>query len=676
MIDSLSFRSSYIDCYYNAVGLSAAFVRGRCHSAAVSYLTCAPPKLSHLHVLHTYIYISPTLIRRFAIALLGTLLSSSNYLIYRPANRECAIVYVRAVLYCTSIAGSFATMMHRSKGNSPDGSSKPTTTTTNTTSPTTTNTPPTINIQKADSVDHGDGGTGGTSRSFHEHDEPDERTSLLSSSHHGVSGQPPLDIDDPAVTPLNLWSIRFLRYFTLLLLAVACVSWLILLVITFVNPPGMHSRGGGWYAFGCSTLAVGVLGLLLFSFTIPSRGGQVVQGIIAVLLLVNFIVVLSVPELRGEEGWIGIASSVFVLFVTIWAVIVDRTVEWGKKEEEERLTGRAETRRSLKEWFSVFTALVVIFVFLAIAILFTGTLSLRAYDHSLKVPGRRVWVDDHTYQVHVYCTSRHNTNDTREGVTVFLEAGERAVGGGMLDWAHEAYVDGKIGRLCYWDRPGYGFSDVAPSPLSAGMVADALSEALAKLGESGPFILVSAGVGSIYSRIFAARHGRAVKGLLLIDPVHEEYLPTLASPSRGFFLWFRGVTSPLGLETLLPAIFRSRTREDRIIGRSSASNPRLISAKLQESLAANTFTKAEISTARETLERKVPLVVVSSGESVKRDERWDRWQQDMTKITDHLIAWDIVSKAPHRVWETQAGVDALTKRVAQLVDLAVGGKKG
>ncbi|KAJ6264636.1 hypothetical protein Dda_0785 [Drechslerella dactyloides] len=548
-------------------------------------------------------------------------------------------------------------------GNADNGASKPTTTGTS---------PPAVRVSKADSVDNG-GDTDGGSRTLHE-DEPDERTRLLA-GHHGVSGQPPLDIDDPAVTPLNLWSIRFLRYFALLLFAVACGAWLILLVTTFVNPPGMHSRGGGWFAFACSTLAIGVLALLLFSFTVPSRAAQIVQIVMAVLLLVDMILVLSVPDLRSEEGWIGITTSVFVLSVTIFAVIVDRTVEWGKKGEEERLTGRTETRRSLKELLSVFSSITVTIVFLLIAVLFTGTLSLRAYDHSLKTPGRRIWVDDHSYQVHLYCTSRHDTNNTRENVTVFLEAGERAVGGGMLDWAHDAYVNGTIGRLCYWDRPGYGFSDVAPSPLSAGMVADALSEALAKIGEAGPFILVSHGVGSIYSRIFAARHDKNIKGLLLIDPLHEDYLPTLASPSRGFLLWFRGVISPLGIETLIPALFRSRTREDRIFGRSSASNPRLISAKLQESLAANTFTKAEITTSRETLERKIPLVVVTSGENVKTDERWSRWQKGMTKVTDNLISWDIVSKAPHRVWETPEGWNMLSKRIKQLVDIAIGKKK-
>lgn len=134
-------------------------------------------------------------------------------------------------------------------------------------------------------------------------------------------------------------------------------------------------------------------------------------------------------------------------------------------------------------------------VFLAVTILFTATVSLRAYDHSLKVPGRMIPVNSNGYRVHLYCTSKH-INETREGATVLLESGERANGNGLFDWAHENYVNGTIGRLCYWDRPGYGFSDVAPSPLSAGMAADALSEALAAAGEEGPWILVSHGVGS------------------------------------------------------------------------------------------------------------------------------------------------------------------------------------
>ncbi|KAF3316034.1 hypothetical protein TWF173_002814 [Orbilia oligospora] len=505
--------------------------------------------------------------------------------------------------------------------------------------------------------------------------EPDERTRLLpASTHHGISGQPPLDIDDPAVTPLNLWGIRFLRYITIAFLLVASGWWLVLLVTTFVSPQGFHSRGGGWFAFGYTSLAIGILMLLLFSFTVPSRAEEVIQSVIAVLLLVNLIITLSVPGLREEEGWIGIASAIFVLFVTLWAVCVDRSVEWGKKEEEERLTGRAETRRSLKEWCSVFSALVIMVIFLVISILLTGTLSLRAYDQSLKVPGKRVWVEDRYYRVHIFCTPEHSDKG-REKVTVFLEGGERAVANGLLDWAQENYVNGTIGRFCYWDRPGYAFSDVAPSPLSAGMAADALSEALTKVGEKGPFILVAHGIGSIYTRIFASRQGKSIKGLMLIDPLHESYLPDVGSAGRGFFMWFRGVISPLGLEILFDAIFKARSREDRIFGKSSYLNAKTIKAKLQESLAAKTFTKPEVSTSKVILNRKIPLVVVSSGEGVKKDSRWDQAQKESTELTDNLLHWDIVNKAGHKVWETADGWNMMSKRIGKLVDIATEGNK-
>lgn len=135
-------------------------------------------------------------------------------------------------------------------------------------------------------------------------------------------------------------------------------------------------------------------------------------------------------------------------------------------------------------------------VFLLITILFTATISLRAYDATLQAPGGMFSVDDNKYSVHLYCTPYHGNNDTKESVTILIEGGEESVARGLGDWAHDNYMNGTIGRYCYWDRPGMGWSEVAPSPMSAGMATDALSEALVTAGEDGPFILVSAGVGS------------------------------------------------------------------------------------------------------------------------------------------------------------------------------------
>lgn len=157
----------------------------------------------------------------------------------------------------------------------------------------------------------------------------------------------------------------------------------------------------------------------------------------------------------------------------------------------------------------------------------------------------------------------------------------------------------------------------------------------------------------------------------MIDPLNEAYLPNLSASGRGFLLWARGVISPMGLQSLWGWIFKGRTREDRVWGRSSYTNGKLIKSKFQESLSANSFTKAEITTARAILPRNIPLVVVSSGRSVKRSQDWDEKQKDLTKITDDLISWDIVNKAFHNVWEDPEGYEVLSKRIKSLLKLAL-----
>jgi pimeloyl-ACP methyl ester carboxylesterase len=237
----------------------------------------------------------------------------------------------------------------------------------------------------------------------------------------------------------------------------------------------------------------------------------------------------------------------------------------------------------------------------------------------------------------------------------------------MESWVLSAYQEKKIDRYCYWDRPGFGFSENAPSPLSAGMAVDALSEALLEAGENGPWVLVSHGVGGIYSRIFASRHVAEVKGLLLIDVLPESQLHQVGSARRGFVLWLRGVISPLGIDSLMGAIFMGRSRADRIYGRSAYQNGKQIKAKLQENLVATTFTRNEIAASSAILPKDVPFVVVSSGKAVKADQQWSDGQRELTEITENLVAWDVVNHAPHKVWSTMTGSRLLVKRLEQLL---------
>ncbi|ORY09445.1 hypothetical protein BCR34DRAFT_487217 [Clohesyomyces aquaticus] len=521
-----------------------------------------------------------------------------------------------------------------------------------------------------DNNSHDNHSTRSSARMNRERREPDERTSLLRENRRPPASDGYLDPDDPAVSPYNLWSVRFLRYFTVLFLMISFIWWVLLLVSIFVSPPGMHSRGSGFFDFAYTSLTIGNLLVAVIFFASPAKAMRVTTAIIAVLLLIDMVVILSIPRIRLEEGWVGIASVVWAFFIAVWCVLTDRVVAWGKREEEQRLTGRPETRRTVKEWLAVLAATILTVIFILITILMTSTLGIRARDSTLKMQGERIYVDGDKYQVHLACVGNASYTGGKKDPTILLEAGETPLEYDFEHWAYSAYQNGTISRFCYWDRPGYAWSDNAPSPHSAGMSADALSEALAKYGEEGPYILVSAGIGSIHSRIFSSRHIKVVTGLMLIDPMHEDLLHRISNPTRGFLLWGWGIISPLGIERLGGALFKGRTREDRVYGRNAYQSGKYIKAQLQENLVADSLSKNEVASARNIQDSSVPIVVVSSGIKCRTDKEWERKQEDLTKLTDNLVSWDVVNKAPHQVWQTYDGRTMMEKRLKALVKAA------
>jgi pimeloyl-ACP methyl ester carboxylesterase len=459
--------------------------------------------------------------------------------------------------------------------------------------------------------------------------------------------------------------VRAVRGVSLIALAVSFVWWTFLLVSIFVSPPLMHSRGSGFFEFAYTTLATGYLVLGLLFFAVPSKPMTILGIVLSVLLLVDMIIIVAVPRIRLEEGWVGIASVVWAAVISIYQIIQNRAVTWGKREEEERLTGREETRRPLREWVVVLFQTIVLAIMAIAALLFTATLILRARDVSLEAPGHRYSVHGDTYQVHLACVG--NRTEKANEPTILLEGDWGPVEHNLQPFIDDAYRLGVISRYCYWDRPGLGWSDNAPSPHSAGMSADVLSEALALADESGPWVVVSAGIGSLYSRLFASRHLLEVNGIFLIDPLHEAYLNDVGNPGRGFMLWLRGVISPLGLDRLAGAIFRGRTREDRVIGRSAYQSGKFIKSKLQENLVAMTMTAAEVQSARHIQMGQTPLVVVSSGQKMRRDPAWAKRQEDLSTITNNLLSWDVVHDAPHEIWTDGEGRQVLEKRLREIV---------
>jgi hypothetical protein len=63
-------------------------------------------------------------------------------------------------------------------------------------------------------------------------------------------------------------------------------------------------------------------------------------------------------------------------------------------------------------------------------------------------------------------------------------------------WLFDLQTQGKVGRVCTWDRPGYGFSQVLNNA-DLGKVADALWLALKASGETRgrEFLLAGEGYG-------------------------------------------------------------------------------------------------------------------------------------------------------------------------------------
>ncbi|KAK0733886.1 hypothetical protein B0T26DRAFT_635107 [Lasiosphaeria miniovina] len=493
---------------------------------------------------------------------------------------------------------------------------------------------------------------------------PDEHTRLLPNR---VDSTPYLSPDDPAVSPYNLWTVRLVRYATVVLTCITFVWWVLMFVSAFITPPGLHARGSPWFAFSYATISLLTLLVTLLFFAVPSKSSRLLSIVAAGLLLVGTIIIAAVEKMRHEELWIGVASAVWATLVTVWVVGADRVVQWGKTEEEERLTGRPETRRTLLEWVEVLLSSVVLTAVAAVVLLMTANLAMRALDARLAPPGERYWVDGDKYQIHLYCHGNQTDTEGRRVTTVLLEGGEDPVEHTLWQLADNALKNGSIGRYCFADRPGVAWSDTAPSPLSASMASDALGEALSRAGETGPWVLASAGIGSLYSRVFSSRHGEEVRGILMIDPLHEDLLGRVGAPGRGFLLWLRGVISPVGLDRLTGAVFRGRSAADRTWGRAAYQSGSSIFAKLQESLVADSFTKRDVTASRTIQNQKTPVVVISSGQQIRRDSEWEAKQRDLTHLTSNLEDWDIVDEAPHEAWQTFKGRELIEKRLKKLV---------
>lgn len=120
-------------------------------------------------------------------------------------------------------------------------------------------------------------------------------------------------------------------------------------------------------------------------------------------------------------------------------------------------------------------------------------------------------VDLGGHRLHIDCTGNG-------GPTVVVENG---LGDFSFDWTLVQSRVSRFTRICTYDRAGYAWSDPGPKPRTFAQLNLELHDALMKLGERGPFVLVGHSFGGPVVRNFASVYPASVAGLVLVDAAHE-----------------------------------------------------------------------------------------------------------------------------------------------------------
>ncbi len=124
-------------------------------------------------------------------------------------------------------------------------------------------------------------------------------------------------------------------------------------------------------------------------------------------------------------------------------------------------------------------------------------------------PGKMVDLGGH--RLHVNCSGLGSP-------TVVVETG---LGDFSFDWILVQNPVSRFTRICTYDRAGYAWSEPGPKPRTFDQINLELRDALQKLGEKGPFVLVGHSFGGPVVRNFARVYPSDLAGIVLVDAAHE-----------------------------------------------------------------------------------------------------------------------------------------------------------
>jgi len=175
----------------------------------------------------------------------------------------------------------------------------------------------------------------------------------------------------------------------------------------------------------------------------------------------------------------------------------------------------------------------------------SSTVSLVASSRVLKAPAPRgKLVDLGGHRLNVYCTGKG-------AFTVVVETG---LGDFSFDWVLVQKKVENFSRICTYDRGGYAWSDPGPKPRTFAQLNLELQDALNKLGEQAPLILVGHSFGGGVVRNYALTYPTQVVGMVLVDVVQENQLIPMGPKKLGRVRdSAKGTPIPDPRENLLPS---------------------------------------------------------------------------------------------------------------------------
>ena len=133
-------------------------------------------------------------------------------------------------------------------------------------------------------------------------------------------------------------------------------------------------------------------------------------------------------------------------------------------------------------------------------------------------PGKLIDVGG--YRIHVACEGYGTP-------TVLVDVG---LGGNSLEWRYVVNEVREFTRVCFYDRAGYGYSDMGPRPRTSSRISNELFLLTQSLDLERPFILVGHSFGGFNMQLFARRYPYLVSGLVLVDSSHPEQVERFLEP--------------------------------------------------------------------------------------------------------------------------------------------------